>query len=137
MGSSSSFAVSAFAVERNIVGRDRDGELMCDGELSWGDCCCEAASSADVAVCCSTFDLGDVEKKDVILFAREVDGRRGASVFSDKLGCAEGVVGAAIAKGLRGLRGIVNRELSELIKLGCCQRLESMREGVEHGLWGE
>lgn len=95
-----------------MVGSDNDGELMCDGELSWGGCCCAAASRADVAVWGSCFDFGDVEKKEVILVARDVDGRRESSFFSDKVGCAVGVVGAEAAKGLRGLRGIAKRKPS-------------------------
>lgn len=70
-----------------------------------------------MAVNGSALDFGDAEKNEVILFAREFDGRRGISLCSDELGWADGVVGADIAaKGLRGLRGIIaNRVLSEFI----------------------
>lgn len=116
-----------------MVGRDKEGELMCDGGLSCGDCCCAAASSADVALWGSAFDLGEVEKKDVILFAREVDGRRGVSFFSERIGWAEGVVGVELAKGLRGLRGIANRKVSEFIEMLFFQCPVMIREGK--GAW--
>lgn len=107
--------MSAFAVERKIVGSDKDGELICDGELSKGDCCCAAASREDCAVGGSALDFGDVEKKEVIFVARDVDGRRESSFFSESVGCAVGVVGAETAKELRGLRGIAERKPSLFI----------------------
>lgn len=119
-----------------MVGRDRVGELICDGELSWGDdCCCAAASKADVAVWGSGFDFGDVEKKEVILFALEVDGRRGMSFFSDRTSCVVGVVGvvgAETAKGLRGLRGIAKREPSVFME---CNAVEIDR--IDAIMWYE
>lgn len=63
-------------------------------------------------------DFGDVEKKDVILLGFEVDGRRGVSIFSESTGVADGVVGAELAKGLRGLRGIAKRNASVAMKIG-------------------
>ena len=44
------FALSAVAVEREMVGNDSDGELICaDGEW-WCPCCWAAAKRAAVAV---------------------------------------------------------------------------------------
>lgn len=106
--------MSAFAVERNIVGSDSDGEVMWDGELSGGDCCC-AASRDDAADGRSCFDFGDVEKKEVITFARDVDGRRESSFFSEIIGCAVGVVGAETVQEFRGLLGIAERKPSFFI----------------------
>ena len=60
VGGSFMFALSAVAVDSEIVGKDSDAELICCiGEWT-NDCCC--AKSAAVAVRVSFLDLGDVEK---------------------------------------------------------------------------
>lgn len=68
-------------MDREIVGNDREGELICvEGEFS----CWEAAAArrAAVAVCVSLFDLGEVEKKLANFFTLGVDALRGMSYFS-------------------------------------------------------
>lgn len=82
VGGSSIFALSARAVDKDMVGNDSDGELICwEGELTKA-CCCVAARRAAVAVCVSLFDFGEVEKKLDSLFTRGEEGLRGTSYFS-------------------------------------------------------
>ena len=82
VGGSSIFALSARAVDKDMVGNDSDGELICwEGELTKA-CCCVAARRAAVAVCVSLFDFGEVEKKLDSLFTRGEEGLRGSSYFS-------------------------------------------------------
>ena len=107
-----------------MVGRDKDGELMWARELSWGDCCFAAASSADAAVRGSCFDFGEVEKKEVSRIALEVEGRRGISRFSESAGGVDGATGAEVTKGLNeALRDMVKRDPSVLIDLCDVQTL--------------
>lgn len=77
-------ALSALAVDNEIVGNDSDGELICaEGELIRACCCAAAAASrADVAVCVSLLDLGEGEKKLVNFLTRGEDVLRGSSFFS-------------------------------------------------------
>jgi len=84
VGGSSIFALSALAVDNEIVGNDNDGELICgEGELMYDCCCCAAAARrAAVAVCVSLFDLGGSEKKFGNLFALGDVALRGSSYFS-------------------------------------------------------
>lgn len=84
MGGSSILALSALAVDSEIVGRDKDGELIGGEGEFMRVCCCAAAAArrAAVAVWVSVFDLGAGEKKLVNLFALGVDARRGISYFS-------------------------------------------------------
>ena len=82
MGGSSIFALSALAVDKDMVGKDRDGELICwDGELTKA-CCCVAARRAAVAVCVSLFDFGEAAKKLGNFFILGEDALRGSSYFS-------------------------------------------------------
>ena len=82
MGGSSIFALSALAVDKDMVGKDRDGELICwDGELTKA-CCCVAARRAAVAVCVSLFDFGEAAKKLGNFFVLGEDALRGSSYFS-------------------------------------------------------
>ena len=82
MGGSSIFALSALAVDKEMVGKDRDGELICwDGELTKA-CCCVAARRAAVAVCVSLFDFGEAAKKLGNFFVLGEDALRGSSNFS-------------------------------------------------------
>lgn len=63
-----------------------------------------------MAVCTSALDLGDAEKKDAILFPREVEGRRLMSIFSlrgdNGGGLAVGMLAEAKGFPMTGLRGI-------------------------------
>ena len=82
MGGSSIFALSALAVDKDMVGKDREGELICwDGELTKA-CCCVAARRAAVAVCVSLFDFGEAAKKLGNFFILGDDALRGSSYFS-------------------------------------------------------
>ena len=82
MGGSSIFALSALAVDKDMVGKDRDGELICwDGEFTKA-CCCVAARRAAVAVCVSLFDFGEAAKKLGNFFILGEDALRGSSYFS-------------------------------------------------------
>ena len=82
VGGSSIFALSALAVDKDIVGNDSDGELICwEGELTKA-CCCVAARRAAVAVCVSLFDFGEVEKILGNFFTLGEDALRGSSYFS-------------------------------------------------------
>ncbi len=75
-------ALSALAVDKDMVGNDSDGELICwEGELTKA-CCWVAARRAAVAVCVSLFDFGEVEKKLGNFFTRGEDALRGSSYFS-------------------------------------------------------
>ena len=109
MGGSSIFALSALAVDREIVGKDSEGELI-PGEGEFNKLCCWAAAAArraDVAVWTSAFDFGEVEKNCTNLFALEVEGRRGSSLFSSKaVVVVEVVLGQVPAKMFIGFRGI-------------------------------
>ena len=104
------FALSALAVDSEMVGRDSDAELI-GGEGDWSRACCwaaAAASRAEVAECgplSDCLDLGDVEKNWTILFARE--DVRGMLPFSSVMGRGEEVdEGETAAKGFCGRRGI-------------------------------
>ena len=102
-----------------MVGSDSDGELICCGGAIRRDCWCAAAAiRADFAVCSSLFDFGDVEKKFAILVTLGEDIRRGTSIFSlygfslyggggSIVIVMVGELGELLAKGFRGLRGIV------------------------------
>ena len=82
MGGSSIFALSALAVDKDMVGKDREGELICwDGELTKA-CCCVAARRAAVAVGVSLFDFGEAAKKLGNFFILGDDALRGSSYFS-------------------------------------------------------
>ena len=82
MGGSSIFALSALAVDKDMVGKEREGELICwDGELTKA-CCCVAARRAAVAVCVSLFDFGEAAKKLGNFFILGEDALRGSSYFS-------------------------------------------------------
>lgn len=106
------FALSALAVDKEIVGKDSEGELICwEGELR-RDCCWAAAAArrAEVAVWTSVFDLGEVEKNWASLFPLEVDGLRGKSRFSSRAEEFKAtVVGQVLANGFIDLRCIVDR----------------------------
>ena len=108
VGGSSIFALSALAVDREIVGKDSEGELIPGDKKA---CCWAAAAarSADVAVWTSVFDFGEVEKNWTNLFALEVEGRRGSSFFSSKVLEVAVVVGQVLAKIFIGLRGIAEQ----------------------------
>ena len=80
VGGSSKFAWSALAVDKEMVGSDKEGELTrCDGALV---CCCAAARSAAVAVCGSVLVFCEGEKKLPSLIVRGDDALRGNSYFS-------------------------------------------------------
>lgn len=77
------FILSALAVDNEMVGSDKDGELICcEGEMYPGCCCAAAASRASVAVCVSLFVLGGVEKKFGNFFILGDVALRGSSYFS-------------------------------------------------------
>ncbi len=84
VGGSSIFALSALAVDSEMVGNDKDGELICCEEGERYDCCCAAAAArrAAVAVRVSLFGLGVVEKKLGNFFALGDVALRGKSFFS-------------------------------------------------------
>lgn len=83
VGGSSIFALSARAVDSEIVGSDKDGELICcEGDRYGCCCCCAAARRAAVAVCVSLFVLGGVEKKLGNFFILGEVALRGSSYFS-------------------------------------------------------
>lgn len=101
-----------------MVGNDSDAELICcDGELRKACCWVAAAArSAEVALCASLFDLGDVVKNCAMRFALDVDGRRGMPPFSLVAGRAGGLDdGEKLAKGFVGRRGIATQFLSSQI----------------------
>ncbi len=104
------FALSARAVDKEIVGNDSVGELTrCEGEFRKVCCCAAAAASSEaVAVRVSLFVLGEVEKNWANLLARAADGFRVMAGFSlrywDNLGAG---VGGLLPKGLNDLRGII------------------------------
>jgi len=106
------FALSAVAVEREMVGKDSDGELICvDGEM------CPAAAAARraaVAVWASVFDLGE-EKYCTKRVPLRVLAREERVTLSP--GGAETVVVVVLAKGLENLRGIVSMSLSTLSEM--------------------
>lgn len=117
VGGSSVFALSALAVDREIVGKDSEGKLI-PGEGEAKKVCCWAAAAArraDVAVWTSALDFGEVEKNWTNLFAREVDGRRDSSFFSSKVG--EVVAGQVLAKMFIGLRGIAEQGFQQLVEV--------------------
>ena len=100
------FALSALAVDKEMVGNESDGELICwDGELTKA-CCCVAARRAAVAVCVSLFDFGEAEKKLGNFLILGEDALRGSSYFSLYV-----VVvvedGEVLTKGLMSLRDIM------------------------------
>lgn len=101
------------AVLKDIVGKDKDGELIwADGELR-RDCCCAAAAArrAAVAVWTSAFDLGEVEKKFVNFFTLgDDDALRGSSNFSLYVVGVGAVEGVLLAKGFNGLRDIMGQD---------------------------
>ena len=84
VGGSSELALSALAVDKEIVGRDNEGELtFFVGRFRWGECCCcAAARRAAVAVCGSFFCLGENGLKLDSFVVRGEDARRGNSTFS-------------------------------------------------------
>lgn len=51
-----------------------------------------------MAVCCSLFDLGDVEKKELSLVVLGEDGLRKISLFSLRTGMPTGVAGAELMR---------------------------------------
>lgn len=106
------FALSACAVDNEIVGKDKDGELICDEGETSRPCCFAAAAarSAVVAVWVSLFDLGEGAKKLANFFTLGEEARRGISDFSLKavvvvVDVEEG--GEVFAKGLMVLRDIM------------------------------
>jgi len=107
------FALSAVAVEREMVGKDSDGELICvDGEM------CPAAAAARraaVAVWASVFDLGEekycTKRVPLRVLARE------ERVTLSPGGAETVVVVVVLAKGLENLRGIVSMSLSTLSEM--------------------
>lgn len=110
VGGSSVFALSARAVDKEIVGSDSVGELTrCEGEFRKACCCAAAAASREaVAVRVSLFVLGEVEKNWANLLARAADGFRVIAGFSLKNWDDWGAgVGELLPKGLSHLRGIV------------------------------
>jgi hypothetical protein len=100
VGGSSMFASPAFAVDRDMVGNEREGALI------WGDgllrryCCCAATAANNVscAVSCSLL-LGEEEKNWVNRFPLEVDGLRGETLSVD------GVATALVVELANGFRG--------------------------------
>lgn len=114
VGGSSVFALSARAVDNEMVGNDKDGELICwEGWLGKAGCCAAAAARrAAVAVWVSFFDFGIVEKNWVSRFGFVADNLRGMSPFSFMAGRAIGEGGELVANGFIGLRGIVNEPRS-------------------------
>ena len=114
MGGSSVFALSALAVDNEIVGSDNDGELICwDGWLGKACCWAEAAARrAAVAVCVSLFDFGIVEKNCVNRLGFVPDNLRGMSPFSFMEQKAVGEGGELLANGFIGIRGIVGQTRS-------------------------
>ena len=105
VGGSSIFALSALAVDKDMVGNDSDGELICgEGELT-KPCCWVAARRAAVAVCISLFDFGEVEKKLPNLFTLGEDALRGSSCFSLYV-VVEVEDGEVLTKGFMSLRDI-------------------------------
>lgn len=108
------FALSARAVDKEIVGKDSVGELTrCEGEFRKVYCFAAAAASREaVAVRVSLFALGDVEKNWANLLARAADGFRVISGFSLKYWDGWGAgVGELLPKGFSDLRGIAGPTL--------------------------
>ncbi len=103
------FALSALAVDNDMVGNDSEGELICcDGELTKA-CCWVAARRAAVAVCVSLLDFGEVEKKLGNFFTLGEDALRGSSYFSLYVVVVVVVVEdeEVLAKGFMSLRDIM------------------------------
>ena len=103
-------ALSAVAVDNDIVGKDSDGELIwADGELRTNCCCAAAAARREaVAVCASAFDLGDVEKKLANFFTRGEEALRCNSIFSLNMVELVAVDGVLLAKGF--MRGTIGHD---------------------------
>lgn len=75
------FALSALAVDKEIVGKDKEGELIwVVGGL--GAAAAAAANRAAVADWVSALVLGMVEKNWASRFGFDVDDLRGISLFS-------------------------------------------------------
>jgi hypothetical protein len=103
------FALSAVAVDKEMLGRESDAELI-DGLVGFREVGCSAAlaaSSADWAVCVSGLDLGEVENSWVNRLDFPVAGLIEMPPFSSadekdgKLAVVE-----LVANGLVGRRGI-------------------------------
>lgn len=73
------FALSALAVDREIVGKDKEGELIW---VVGGLGTAAAANRAAVAVWVSTLVLGVVEKNWASRYGFDVDDLRGILLFS-------------------------------------------------------
>lgn len=75
VGGSSILASPAFAVEREIVGRDNEGALIIGDGLFRRYCCCAATAErrAACADCCS-FVFGEEEKNCDNLFGLDAEG---------------------------------------------------------------
>ena len=105
VGGSSRFALSALAVDKDMVGNESDGELICwEGELTKA-CCCVAARRAAVAVCVSLFDFGELEKKFGNFLTLGEDALLVSSYFSLYMIVVE--EGELLAKGFVSLRDIM------------------------------
>lgn len=105
------FALSARAVDKEIVGNDSVGELTrCEGEFRKVCCCAAAVASREaVAVRVSFFVFGEVEKNWANLLARAAVGLRVISGFSLKYWETWGAgVGELLPNGLSDLRGILS-----------------------------
>lgn len=79
VGGSSVFALSALAVDKEIVGKDKEGELIW---VVGGLGAAAAANRAAVADWVSALVLGMVEKNWTSRFGFDVDDLRGISLFS-------------------------------------------------------
>ena len=103
------FALSALAVDNEIVGNERDGELICcAGELMRACCCVAAAANrAAVADWVSAFDFGEGEKRLVNFFTRGEDALRGISTLSVVVVVLVAAVEGLVANGFKGLRDII------------------------------
>jgi hypothetical protein len=93
-------ASPAFAVEREIVGNDREGALICGDGLFSKYCCCAVTADrrAACADCCSLV-FGDEEKNWVNLFPLDVEGLRDVGLSEEG---RETTVLGELANGFRG-----------------------------------
>jgi hypothetical protein len=119
------FALSAVAVEREIVGKDSNAELIGGDAELLNDCCWAAlaARRAAVADCASGFDLGEVENNWTSRFVFDAGVFCRMPPFSSD-GEKDGrVMGELLVKGFVGRRGIAGFSANnDAGRSGCSQK---------------